>query len=162
MCRWRKYLALGAAALLITGCDKVDNTRLPRVPVNLIFWTEADWITHGVHGAGGYERFIRAKRIPADYPYKDSESTGFGGILLCTTYLGEVQAFDLACPVECNPDVTVFINEDMNAECPVCHSCYDVFSLMGGPVSGKAAQDGYGLQVYHASHGRNGEYMVVY
>lgn len=77
--------------------------------------------------------------------------------------LGTPQAFDLSCPVERSKDVRVFINEDNEylAECPKCHSTYNVFSLLGHPVSGEAASKGYALRRYRVGTGRAGEYMVV-
>ena len=70
-------------------------------------------------------------------------------------------AYDLACPVECRANERVFINEDSEAECPVCHSRYDVFEKLGHPISGPALDDGYGLQVYRVGPGAQGEYMIV-
>lgn len=151
-----------AASLTCQSCHHVDNHRLPGAVANLLFWTEADWVTHGVSGAGQYKIFNKSKRIPANYQYHAASLTGLGGVLVCTTFIGEPVAYDLACPVECRGDITVFINEDMKAECMRCHSCYDVFSMAGAPVSGEAAEHGYGLQRYHVTHGPNGEYMVIY
>lgn len=155
-------LAVAATAMAGVSCDHVDNKRLPVVPVNLMFWTQADWDTYGVTGAGQYRIFNKEKRTPTGFNYLASSYTGFGGVLLCSTFLGEPVAYDAACPVECRADVVVFINDNYEAECPRCHSRYDVFSLLGGCISGEAAEKGYGLQVYTVSHGRNGEYMVIY
>ncbi len=151
-----------ASAVGICGCSHIDNHRLPRVPVNIVFWTQGDWVTHGVSGAATYKRFIKDQHIPANYNYTANSYTGVGGVLLCTTYSGEPVAYDLACPYEATANNRVFINEDSQAECPRCHSCFDVFGALGTPLSGPAAQNGYGLQVYNVGPGMNGEYMVVY
>ncbi len=149
------------AALGLSSCHHIDNKRLPVGYVNLTFRTQAEWDIFGVSGAGQYKRFIIQDRIPADFPYPATAGTGLGGILLCTTYTAIPVAYDLACPVECKASVKVFINEDNEAECPQCHSRYDVFEKLGYPVYGKAAEDGFGLQVYNVGPGAQGEYMKV-
>lgn len=156
--------ALSAAVLVMmgsTGCHRIDNNRLHVAYVNVTFNSQADWDFYGVHGAGLFKRFILSERIPADFPYTAMSGTGVGGVLLCTTYLGVPVAYDLACPVECRANVRIFINEDNQAECPVCHSRYDVFESLGYPVGGPAAEEGYGLQVYRVGPGPHGEYMTV-
>lgn len=155
-------IVVAVAALATPSCHHVDNHRLPAAFANLMFWTEADWVIHGVTGAGEHKVFDKEKRIPSNFNYLASSLTGFGGILLCSTFIGEPVAYDRACPVECRRDITVFINEDMLAECEKCHSLYDVFSLNGSPVGGTAAEHGYGLQRYHVSRGPNGEFKVIY
>ncbi len=154
-----------AAAILLmisaASCHHVDNKRLPLSAVNIVFWTEGDWVTWGVTGAAQSRRFIRQDRVPANFPYTVSTYTGFGGVLLCTTYAGEPVAYDLACPVECNSQIRVAVTEDMVAECPKCHSTYDIFSLYGHPLSGPAATDGFGLQLYRVGPGPSGEAYVV-
>ena len=47
------------------------------------------------------------------------------------------------------------------AVCPVCGSHYDVFQSYGAPLSGKAAEIGYGLTTYMVGSGPNGEYRVI-
>lgn len=153
---------IGSFALSSVSCHHVDNRRLTGATANLLFRTQAEWVTYGPSGAGDWRVFNRQERIPADFPYIVSSMTGLGGLLVCTTYLGDEIAYDMACPVECRRDITVFINDDRLAECIKCHSTYDVFSLPGSPVSGEAAEKGYGLQIYHVSPGRNGEYRVIY
>lgn len=149
-------------AAAMSSCHHVDNHRLPTPGANLMFWTQSEWITYGPTGAGDYRVFDMQKRLPANFPFRAGSLTGLGGVLLCTTFLGQPVAFDLSCPVECRRDITVFINDDYVAECPRCHSCYDVFSAAGAPISGEAAVKGYAMQIYNVGPGRNGEYMVVY
>lgn len=148
-------------AATLTSCHHMDNKRLPATRVNIVFWTQAEWITYGPAGAAGHKDFIRELRRPADFPYTASTYTGFGGVLLCTDYSGNPMAYDLACPVECNAQTRVYINDDLLAECPKCHSLYDVFALGGGAVGGPAANNGYGLQVYRVGAGMQGEYLIV-
>jgi len=161
MIRTLSYIAAVVLCLAFSSCHHVDNHRLPVGYVNLTFATQGVWEIYGVSGAGLYKTYIREERIPADFPYTALSSTGVGGILLCTTYLGEPVAYDLACPVECSAKVRVYINEDNEAECPKCHSRYDVFEQLGRPVSGRAAENGWGMQVYRVGPGSQNEYMVV-
>ena len=159
-------MAAAAAVIALiaggTACDTIDNDRIPAVPVNIIFSTVATWDTYGVTGALDSRRVIltRTEREPRNFPYPASSSTGFGGVLLVCDYYGNPVAYDLACPVEQRADVRVAVNKDHVAECPVCHSTYAVFENQGHPLSGIAAERGYGLQVYHVQPGR-ADYMVV-
>ena len=148
-------------ALLLGSCHHIDNHRLNVGSVNLTFSSQGIWDFYGVSGAGQYKTYIREERIPADFPYTAMMSTGVGGILLCTTYLGTPVAYDLACPVECSAKVRVHINENNEAECAKCGSRYDVFEQLGRPISGRAAEQGWGLQLYNVGPGPRNEYMMV-
>lgn len=156
-------IALALAALaLTTGCQSIDDNRIPAVQVSVVFSTVGEWNTYGVGGALEYRRFIRSENIPANFPYTATTYTGFGGILLVGDIYGEPKAYDLSCPVECKKDVRIAVDRDNNiAECPVCHSTYDVFSNDGYPLSGLAAQRGYGLQRYHVTRGASNYYMIL-
>lgn len=158
----KRFAFILALLLPLIGCDKLDNRRLPLANVHLTFYTQADWVTYGVSGARQWRTFIREQRVPKNYPYTADSYTGFGGILLCSTDIGDFVAYDLACPVECRTDVRVAVGDDGIAECPKCHSRFDIFSLPGYPVAGEAAEQGYGLQTYRVGPGGGGEYMVVY
>ena len=154
-------ISLIAALLLVAGCDRLDNQRIPPAPVNITFATVGDWNVQGIGGALDYKRFIKEQLLPPDYHYSALSATGFGGILLAGAVNGEPVAYDLSCPVECKRDVRIFVDaEAMVAECPKCHSTYDIFSLGGHPLSGQAARDGFGLRRYNVGPGRN-EYMIV-
>lgn len=157
----RLVAGISAALLLMCSCHHIDNHRLHVAYVNVTFLTVGDWNIYGVSGAGQYKRFILPEKIPAGFPYTALSATGLGGILLCSTYTTELIAYDLACPVECRANVRVFVNENNEAECPVCGSRYDIFSLPGYPISGKAADEGYGLEVYHVGPGSQGEYLRI-
>ena len=151
--------AVGSTA--VSSCHHIDNHRLHVTYVNVTFRSEGEWVVYGVSGAGLYKRFILSENIPQGFPYSAYSSTGMGGILLCTTYYGVPVAYDLSCPVECSPSVKVFINDENVAECPKCGSRYDVFEKLGYPIAGKAAEDGYGMQVYRVSDGVQGNYKVI-
>lgn len=158
--------AIIAAALVllsvITACHHLDDDRIPPAPVLIQFNSVADWDAYGVPGAMSWRRFIKNEREPQNYPYTAMSATGFGGVLLCGDINGNPVAYDLSCPVECRSDVRVAIDpEALVAECPRCHSTYDVFSLWGHPLSGEAAERGYGLRRYSVHPGGQNEYRVI-
>lgn len=150
------YLIALVALFCATGCEKIDSNRIPPVDTNLIFYTIGDWQQYGVTGAGDSRQFIKQNGIPAGYPYKVSEATGFGGLLLVCDPNGEYLAYDLACPVECRPDVRV--QPDTNnplagmVKCPKCGSTYNLFA-QGIAASGEAIKARYGLQRYFIAVG---------
>lgn len=145
-----------------SGCHTIDNRRLPPVNVRIAFANQGDWVTYGVAGAASWRIFIRQDRIPANFPYTALTYTGFGGVLLVCDVMGTPVAYDLSCPVECKQDIRVAVNPvDNVAECPVCHSTYEVFTNLGHPLSGPAAEHGYGLEVYNVGPGPAGEYMLI-
>lgn len=160
----RTLLAVPALllALGLGACHRIDDQRIPPVPVWLAFSSVGEWDMYGVPGALDHRRFIKDQRQPANYPYTAASATGLGGILLCGDINGQPVAYDLACPVECRYNVRIAVDTEANvAECPVCHSTYDVFSLGGYPLSGPAAKQGYGLRRYYVHPGPRGEYRVV-
>lgn len=150
------FFAALVVAILSTGCEKINNDRIPPVETNLIFYSIGDWHQYGVAGAGEYRQFIKQNGIPAGYPYKVSEATGFGGILIVCDPNGEYYAYDLACPVECRPEVRV--QPDNNnplagmVKCPKCGSVYNLFA-MGTAAEGEAVKAKYGLRSYFIAVG---------
>jgi uncharacterized protein YbaR (Trm112 family) len=160
-----KYIASAVGALAffmgVSGCHTLDDDRIPPAAVNLTFYTVAEWNTYGVGGALDTRRFIKSERVPANYPYTALNYTGFGGLLLVCDITGNPLVYDLACPVECKATVRLTVDKEANvAECPQCHSTYDIFSLYGHPLSGKAAENGYGLKRYRIGTGST-EYMLI-
>lgn len=156
------YIVGAFAALMLSACHHINDDRVPATAVNILFPTVAQWNIYGVAGAMDHERFILEKRIPGNFPYTAMSYTGYGGILLVSDVLGDPKAYDLSCPVECKRDIRVEIDTDkMLARCPKCGSTYDVFSLLGYPVGGPAAEKGYGLRRYYVGPGRDGSYMQI-
>ena len=138
-------------ALLTTACATTDSDRIPPAPVRIDFQTVGDWTLYGVAGALDSRVFIRNQSLPVNYPYTDASATGYGGVLLVGSFTGEPAAYDLACPVEAKPSVRIAVVADEGmAECPQCHSTYDVFRT-GAPLSGPAADKHYALRAYRES-----------
>ncbi len=122
-------------------------------PVHIDLEYASLWDVYGVHAPGEYTFFNIDKNIPAGFVYNSSTFTGFGGVLLLNSFLGEIKAFDAACPVEASRDVSIDIDTDSYVA--VCHKCgskYDVFQGNGAPLSGKALELKYGLKQYRATH----------
>lgn len=162
-------VVLGAIALLGTGCDSLVDDRIPAVPVDIRLSDAGTWNTYGVSGFGMYRYFIRPLLQPSGFPYTQTTYTGFGGVLLIggmDPFTGETQiplAYDMSCPVECSPDVRVYIEHDRyDAVCEHCGSHYDVTMAGGAPVSGPAAsgKHKYGLQRYNCIPSPMGGYDI--
>lgn len=160
-----KILLLMVAVVLLLGCDKINNEALPSYPVRIDLSNHGLWNTYGVHSLGEYRIFNRPKGIPSNFPYNVNTYTGFGGVLL---FMGQdvsgnaaPLAFDLACPVEHNPEVAVSIDPDnLDAVCSKCKSRYDVITGMGGPKSGMAIDHKVGLNIYKVRSSSTGGYFI--
>ncbi|MDE6555511.1 MAG: hypothetical protein K2K55_00940 [Duncaniella sp.] len=161
-------LLLFICSAIISGCRSVDDDRIPYADVRLTFRTVGEWNIYGLKGdaatAGRYIFSPVAPYIkePADFPYTSLDRTGFGGILLVADVVGDLHAFDLACPVDV-PRISrlVIDNENLCVSCPDCGSTYEVFSNPGMPRSGPAATQGYSLKRYHVSSGGAMEYRII-
>ncbi|MCM1297374.1 MAG: hypothetical protein NC311_17690 [Muribaculaceae bacterium] len=157
-----KYGLLAIAMLLMSSCHHLDDDRIPPAPVRIVFNTVSDWDIYGPPGAATSKSYIKSLRQPAIFPFTALTETGFGGVLLCCDVYGAPVAYDLSCPVEIRADVRIAVDEkELIARCPKCHSEYDVFSNYGNPISGPAADRGYGLRRYYVGAGPSGEYMIV-
>lgn len=132
------------------------------MPVYVPFYTIGDWNIYGTPGAGSFRYFIKEQFQPQGFNYSAISATGYGGVLLIGDVHGRPVAYDLACPVECKQSIRVRVMaENLVAECPQCHSTYDLITNYGYPLSGPAAKDGFGLQRYYVVDGNNGEYRVI-
>lgn len=141
------------------ACNDIDSDRIPSYPVNINLTPQASWDTYGVTGFGNYRRFVRELREPSNFPWLERTTTGYGGILLIIgtdPYTHDPLtplAYDLACPVERRQDVRVNMVSLPEwpmpvAQCPDCHSCYNVIEGGGRPLSGLAESEHYGLRMY--------------
>lgn len=157
---------------LLPSCDSVEDDRIPNYPVNVQIDNAGLWNTYGVSGFGSYRNFILSNGIrqPSGFPYTSSSATGFGGVLLIEgldPFSGNSSlplAYDLACPVERQPNVRVEIEQDRYmAVCPVCGSVYDVTMQRGAPVSGLAAtgETKYALKSYNCMPSITGGYIIT-
>ena len=168
----RKFILPFLSLLFLTGCQSVDDDRIPNWPVNISLADAGMWNTYGVAGFGSHRNFIYNKTgtsQPAGFPYKGTSATGFGGVLLIEgvdplSYVTAAPlAYDLACPVERSAKVLVAVeNETYMAVCPQCNSVYDVTMGHGAPISGEAATGKYkyALKSYRVIPSGNGGYYI--
>ena len=164
--------AVGAAALAgvcVSGCDSLDDNRIPALNVQKLLNNPGLWNTYGVSGYGEYREFIRQTGTPSNFFFSETTYTGFGGVLLFMGMdpfsAGDVVplAYDLACPVECRENIRVVIDAaTLEAVCPVCGSHYDVAMGGGAPIAGPALTGSvrYGLQRYKANPSGGG-YVIT-
>lgn len=153
----KAIIALLAPLALLGACDSVDEDRIPALPVQIALNNPGLWVTYGVNAYGQHRRFVRETGEPANFPFTQTTYTGFGGILLIMGMdpfgAGAMMplAYDLSCPVECEPNIRVAVDPaTLEAVCPVCHSHYDVTVAGGAPTAGPALTGDvkYGLQRY--------------
>lgn len=167
------FLAVvGLTALLLPGCNSVDNERIPNMAVNISLANTGVWNTYGVSGFGSNRSFIHTstESLPSGFPYTGKSATGFGGVLLIegidalNPQIAAPLAYDLACPVERRADIRVHIDNDTYiAVCPQCKSTYDVTMGMGAPLSGEAATGKYkyALKAYRVIPNSTGGYYIT-
>lgn len=159
-----------AAAVFITGCNSVDDGRIPAFAVTINLSSAGLWNTYGVSGFGLHREFIKELGQPGNFHYQNNTYTGYGGVLLIggmdpyTSQTNMPLAYDLACPVECKPDVRVYVDDaTFEAICPVCGSHYDVCMSGGAPTAGPALTGNpkYRLQPYRCIQTNEGGYMIT-
>ena len=146
-------------ALSATSCEHIDSKAVPNFTVRIDLANYALWTTYGVNGMGDYRIFNRDKRLPANFPYNVNTYTGYGGVLLMMGMDGPM-AYDLACPVEVSPEITLSISADnFDAICPRCGSHFNPLTGAGGPVSGVAINNKVGMRQYRVNPS-NGGYFI--
>ncbi len=154
--------SIAALALLVSAsaCEHINNKTVPRYTVRIDLGSFAMWNIYGVNGVGDYRIFNREKGLPANFPYNMSTFTGYGGVLLMMGIDGPM-AYDLSCPVEAGPNVTLSISsENFQAVCAKCGSHYDPLMGAGGPVKGVAINNKVGMRQYRVLPS-NGGYMIT-
>lgn len=157
---------------MTSGCETVDDTRIPSLPVYIDLSDPGLWNTYGVSGFGSWNRFIcqpGSAVEPSGFAYKDGAATGYGGVLLVEGMDPfELQtsmplAYDLSCPIERSQTIRVAIDpETFEAVCPECHSHYDVTMGAGAPTAGPALTGSrqYGLRRYACHATALGGYII--
>lgn len=156
--------------LLLAACSSVDDERILNLPVSIQLADVGLWNSYGVSGFGSSRNFILGDGIrePRSFPYTQTSSTGFGGVLLISgmdPFSGDTDiplAYDLACPVERDATVRVRIESDTyNAKCPVCESVYNVTTGGGTPLSGPAAEMPCAMRRYRCLPTAQGGYIIT-
>ena len=166
-------LIIGMVSVALSGCQSVDDERIPNMMVNISLADAGVWNTYGVAGFGSHRNFILSPggaSQPSGFPYKTGSGTGFGGVLLIEgldpyNNLGTYPlAYDLACPVERKANIRVSIDsENYVAVCSECKSVYDVTMASGAPIGGEAfnGKYKYALKSYRVIPSGNGGYYIT-
>ena len=69
------FVLAGLLIMLLIGCSKIKDNRVPMMQVNIVLNTSSMWELYGVHGYGDYKKFIRHSHIPANFPYNTNTYT---------------------------------------------------------------------------------------
>lgn len=155
-----------------SGCQGIDDDRIPRMPVSIDLANTGLWNTYGVAGIGIHRDFILSSQpkiqLPAGFPYTARSATGYGGVLLIggmdpfTNDPNVPLAYDLACPYCRERDVRVKVDDStMEAVCPKCDSHYNVVMGGGTPISGPAATRKFAMRRYQCLTGQAGGYYIT-
>lgn len=145
-----------------SGCEGVNDERIPNMPVSISLSTQGEWNTYGVTAFGASREFIIGK-TPKDFNYKSGSATGFGGVILIVGHDLMPLAYDLSCPVERSREVLLKIEQEQyHAVCNKCGSVYDVTMADGSPLSGPAAlkNNRYVLKKYQVYPTISGGYDI--
>lgn len=149
-----------ALSTMCGGCDTIDNKAIPNYTVRIDLSNQAIWNTYGVNGMGDYRIFSREKHLPSNFPFNANTYTGYGGVLLMMG-IDAPMAYDLSCPVESSPTITLSIDPDnFDAVCAKCGSRFNPLTGAGGPVSGVAINNKVGMRQYRV-YPSNGGYLIT-
>lgn len=149
--------------VLFVACSKkVSDDRIPvstvRIEVSRAQQANPGW---WVNAPTDHVEFIKPS-YPIGFSYQISSYTGYGGVMLVYGYDDARYAFDLTCPVERDPSIKIYVDENYDARCKQCGSTYDVFWGSGAPKTGEAAERQYSLRKYYVNYiAGNGSYMIV-
>lgn len=162
--------AISVIIACLSSCQSVDDNRIPAFPVDINLSDPGLWTSYGVAGFGMCRYFVPQLKEPAGFSYTANTATGFGGVLLIggmNAFTAETDvplAYDLACPVECDPNIRVVVDPSSKYEaiCPKCGSHYDVTMAGGNAISGPAAEGKhkYGLTRYQCLRASAGGYII--
>ena len=130
----RNMLLWLTLTLLLIGCQGEVQYATPLRPVHYpIYFGSAEGRT--LIPVGGYLRITR--------PSTAISAIGFGGILVIHGFAGSgmadyYYAYDLACPKELDPAVSLMVSDKLEAVCPKCHSRFSIVYGGGLPIQGPA------------------------
>lgn len=142
------------------GEDSEQN-QFPPSQVYLSFFDQATWNIYGVTEPLSYKFFNKSKQLPSNFTFEENFATGLGGLLVVCDVNSTIKAYDAACPVEHDANVTITIGDDYKAHCAKCGSTFDVFELNGVPLSGKALESMLGLKSYRVNRYADIPYLYI-
>lgn len=126
-----------------------ESANIPQMPVYINLSSASMWATFGVSNPLGSRYFNIEQGAPSGFPYTANSFTGFGGVLLVHNVMGQICAYDAACPFEHRKDVVLNVDlNDFQAVCPSCGGRFEIMNGNGIPMSDKALELGYALKSY--------------
>ncbi len=133
----------------LLSCSPRQESSIPSVPVY-----------YELHfgSAVGSKLFSPGSAVEIRRPETAVQNIGVSGLLLVHSIIEAdvFYAFDLCCPHEAQPAISVQLNEALEAVCPTCHSVYSIIYGSGAPQKGPSRE---ALRRYHV---RNmGDRLVV-
>lgn len=145
----------------MASCSDVNDERIPyvsvRIEVSSAQRTNPAWWP----AAPAESVQFLTPDYPSGFPYTISSYTGYGGVMVVCGYDYGYYAYDMACPVEREANVRIYVDENMDGRCKVCGSTYDLFWGSGAPKTGEASTQGYALRKYNISYiSSNDSYIV--
>jgi argininosuccinate lyase len=147
----QQLVALTVVLFSFQACDDRLYTPIPHTQVNLtvdLNLQDADLIPS-----------LATKTFTV--PRSGMDRIGFGGVLVIHGFSvgGETDlfAYDLACPVEANPNTRVVPDDAGRAKCPKCEATYAIAYGTGMPES----KSKYPLKSYTVRKAGDGKYIIL-
>ena len=129
----RAFLLLGGMTLLLLSCEDHVLSSVPEYPVYLDLNLTSTYPTFK-NSVNQTLVFKNREGLP------EMSRIGYGGLLVCTDYIGDYYAFDLCCPYELKATTRVHPDGSGQAVCDSCKSVFNILTAPGNPVSGKAKE----------------------
>jgi len=147
----KRILFLLLFANVAFSCDKQYYTSIPNYQVNLDL--NLNGLDTRLNAKLAYEVFTK--------PRVELDRLGYGGILVINgigSNQVDLYAYDLACPVEVQPNIRVIPDSTgVTAHCPKCGTVFNIADGTGAPKSGGTK---YFLKSYRV-FGSGQQYSVV-
>ena len=147
----KRILFLLLFANVAFSCDKQYYTSIPNYQVNLDL--NLNGLDTRLNAKLAYEVFTK--------PRVELDRLGYGGILVINgigSNQVDLYAYDLACPVEVQPNIRVIPDSTgVTAHCPKCGTVFNIADGTGAPKSGGTK---YFLKSYRV-FGSGPQYSVV-
>ncbi|GAD05289.1 Rieske (2Fe-2S) protein [Porphyromonas crevioricanis] len=133
----RSILHTSALSLLLlwglVSCSSRQESSIPSVPVYYELY---------FNSVQGSLLFSPGSALEVRRPETIVQSIGVSGLLIVHSIVdaGVFYAFDLCCPYEAEPEISVCLTDALEVTCPYCHSVYSVLYGNGAPVAGPSSE----------------------
>lgn len=104
------FYTFSILAFCLYGCDNYDDQRLPGPPraYRNLFGTVECLRRTRLYGIADLCKKLSAERLFVD----SQQLFRFGGVLLACGLNNELLAYDMACPIECQSNVRIEVDEE--------------------------------------------------